>query len=343
MFATRRYAFLLVLLCMLLFYGALVVPLSFASTAPLPSAVSTDRFVPQDNNAPATVASAPALGLPISVTMAGNFQSELGCPGDWQPECVSTQLSYDADDDVWQGTWDIPAGEWEYKAALNGNWDENYGLNATPGGANIPLVLSDTTTVKFYYDDKTHWVTDNQYSVIATAAGSFQSEMGCPGDWSPDCLRSWLEDPDGDGVYSFVTTAIPVGNYEVKAALNESWDVNYGAGCAPGGANIPFSVAEDGTEIYFEYRADTHCLTVSVEGAPTGNISLLAAHWVLVDTIAWNVSCDEGDVFSLHYSATADLLLTPGGVTGGETITLTCDPAGLPASVQEKFPHSGNL
>ena len=51
---------------------------------------------------------------------------------------------------------------------------------------------------------------------IATVPGSFQSELGCPGDWEPDCLRSWLQDPDGDGTYSFETTAIPAGSYEAK-------------------------------------------------------------------------------------------------------------------------------
>ncbi len=72
-----------------------------------------------------------------------------------------------------------------------------------------------------------------------TAAGSFQSELGCPGDWQPDCLRSWLQDPDGDGIYTFSTTAIPAGSYEFKAALNESWDENYGAGGAPERGQYP--------------------------------------------------------------------------------------------------------
>ena len=69
------------------------------------------------------------------------------------------------------------------------------------------LNLGAGTSVKFYYDHKSHWVTDNQTSVIAVAPGSFQSELGCPGDWQPDCLRSWLQDPDGDGIYTFETTA----------------------------------------------------------------------------------------------------------------------------------------
>jgi len=68
---------------------------------------------------------------PTSVTIAGSLQSELGCPGDWQPECVATQLTYDASDTVWQGSFAVPAGSWEYKAPLNGGWTENYGQNAT--------------------------------------------------------------------------------------------------------------------------------------------------------------------------------------------------------------------
>ena len=130
----------------------------------------------------------------------------------------------------------VPAGSWEYKAALNDSWDENYGLNAQPDGPTSRSIWLEPTDVKFYYDDKTHWVTDNVDSVIAVAPGSFQSELGCSGDWDPGCLRSWLEDPDGDGIYSFATTALPAGSYETKVAINEAWDENYGEGGAPNGA-----------------------------------------------------------------------------------------------------------
>src|SRR5919204_738355 len=163
---------------------------------------------------------------PASVTIAGSLQSELGCPGDWQPDCAATHLTYDASDDVWQGTFTVPAGSWEYKAALNNSWDENYGLHAEAGGANVPLNLGTSRSVKFYYNHKSHWVADSVTSTIAVSPGSFQSELGCPGDWDPGCLRSWLQDPDGDGVYRFETTALPAGNYEGKVALNESWDEN---------------------------------------------------------------------------------------------------------------------
>ena len=44
----------------------------------------------------------PAAAEPATVTIAGSFQQELGCPGDWQPECAATHLTLDADDGVWQ-------------------------------------------------------------------------------------------------------------------------------------------------------------------------------------------------------------------------------------------------
>ena len=208
---------------------------------------------------------------PTTVTIAGSLQSEAGCPGDWDPACAVTHLAYDANDDVWQGTYSLPAGAYEYKAALNDSWTENYGVNAQLDGANIPLSLASAASVKFYYDHKSHWITDNQSSVIAVAAGSFQSELGCPGDWDPGCLRSWLEDANGDGIYTFETTALPAGSYETKVAIDEGWAENYGQGGVPDGSNIPFTVPSDHAAVTFSYVASTHVLTVTVadpQGAP---------------------------------------------------------------------------
>ena len=55
---------------------------------------------------------------PTSVTIPGSLQSELGCPGDWQPDCAATHLAFDGEDDIWQGVFSVPAGSWEYKASL---------------------------------------------------------------------------------------------------------------------------------------------------------------------------------------------------------------------------------
>ena len=143
---------------------ALVAVVLVASLLPVPAATAAD---------------------PLSVTIAGSLQSEAGCPGDWNPACAPTHLAYDATDDVWQAAFNLPAANYEYKAALNDSWDENYGPHAELNSLNnVPLALTSAGSVKFYYDHKSHWVTDNRSSVIAVAAGSFQSELGC-GDWDP--------------------------------------------------------------------------------------------------------------------------------------------------------------
>jgi pullulanase-type alpha-1,6-glucosidase len=277
---------------------------------------------------------------PASVTVAGSLQSELGCSGDWQPDCAATHLAFDPADGVWQGTFNVPAGNWEYKAPVNDSWSENYGAGGARDGANIPLNLAEASSVKFYFDYATKWITSNRNTTIAVAPGSFQSELGCPGDWDPSCLRSWLQDPDGDGIFTFTTTKLPAGNYEGKVALNESWDVNYGQGGAQNGANIAFTVPAACTPIFFSWDSTSKILTVGSQGAPRGNLALAQAHWVLRDTLAFRVTGPaDGQTFKLHVAADGGLALTPEAVTGGEDFTLTLDPAGLPDAVKAKFPH----
>ncbi len=241
---------------------------------------------------------------PSTVTLVGSLQTALGCAGDWDPGCSQSYLNYDAGDDVWQATFDLPAGSWEYKVALNNSWDENYGANGTPGGANIALNLPAATTVKFYYDHKSHWITDNFNTTIAVAPGSFQSELGCPGDWDPGCLRSWLQDVDGDGTFTASTTALPAGSYEFKVALYESWDINYGLGGEQNGPNVPFSVVTFPSTVTFSWDSSTHVPTVTVVGPGPG----------LDNDIWWD---------GVYHDSRSTLYRTPGGaVPSGTAVTL---------------------
>jgi hypothetical protein len=102
---------------------------------------------------------------PSAVVIPGNFQSELGCVadqvpvgGDWEPGCNYTRLTYNTASGLWEGTFDIPAGNWEYKVAINNSWGENYGLNGIPNGPNIPLNLCAPARITFKYNHSTHLV-----------------------------------------------------------------------------------------------------------------------------------------------------------------------------------------
>ncbi len=277
---------------------------------------------------------------PDSVTIAGSLQAALGCPGDWQPECAATQLVLDDADNIWQKTFTVPAGDWQFKAALNAGWAENYGANGTAGGDNISLSLAAAQDVKFYYSNKTHWVTSNVNSVIATAVGNFQALLGCPGDWQPDCLRSWLQDADGNGLYTFTTTALPVGDYEAKVALNEKWDESYG----DNGNNIQFSVATAKQKVVFTYDSINKKVYIGDE-LVAGDLKTAKAHWLTRDTIALNLdaSVAASATAKLHFAADASLSSSPAGVAGGDSITLSHDAAGLSDALKTKYPHLNDL
>ncbi|WP_444942871.1 pullulanase-type alpha-1,6-glucosidase [Microbulbifer sp. ZKSA006] len=269
---------------------------------------------------------------PTVVNIPGNLQSQLGCDGDWQPDCAATQLSYDSDDDKWQGSFWVAAGHWEYKAALNNSWDENYGWGGQRDGANISLSLDEAREVKFVYDHESHWISDNHNGVIATVAGNFQSLLGCPGDWQPGCLRSWMQDTDGDGTYTFTTSALPAAAYEFKVALHEGWEESYGNN----GANVSFTVTADYDEIYFAFDSNSKEVTVSNDGFAKGDLSSDKAHWVDASSFAWDIQ--EGDTVKLHYSDNAELKLEDGDIRSGGAIELTALTS-LPDSAQQKFPH----
>jgi pullulanase-type alpha-1,6-glucosidase len=277
---------------------------------------------------------------PDAVSVPGSTNSELGCAGDWMPDCDQVQLTLDPKDDIWKGTFTLPAGNYEYKVAIDRSWTENYGAGAVRDGPNIPLVLDAATDVTFYYDHGTHWVTTDVQDPIVTAPGSFQSELGCPGDWDPSCMRSWLQDPDADGTYTFSTTQIPEGAYEVKVTHGLTWDENYGAGGALNGSNIGFTVPA-GARTTFSYDIASHVLTVTTSQAgPAADLTQAKAHWLERDLIAWDLPANtQGWQFRLHYAPEGGLGVDAEAITGGDSVPLTLDPTGLPAAVQEAYPH----
>ena len=282
---------------------------------------------------------------PDAVSVPGTFDQQVGCSGDWQPDCAQIQLSRRANDDVWSTTLTLDAGTYEYKAALNKTFDVVYGQGGASPGANISLTVpADLTKVTFYYDNNTHWITTNLDGPVVTAAGSFQSELGCPGDWSPDCLRSWLEDPDGEGVYTFTTTRLPAGDYQVKAAVGLSWDESYGAGGSPTGANIDFTVPTDNAKVTFNYVAATHVLTV-LAGNGLPSLKPLKAFWLSRSYIGWNADTSTGTPVSyrLYAAPNGGLAAAADGITGGTSYPLTVNSAGLPAAVKAKFPAQAGL
>jgi pullulanase len=275
----------------------------------------------------------PAGEIPDTVNVPGTIQPLLGCPGEWQPDCAATMLEYNADDDVWMRTFDnLPAGSYEYKVAIDGSWTENYGAVADQDGANISLSVPADTAISFYYDHKTHWIADSVRQKIVTAPGTYQDEIGCQSDEAPDCMRSWLQDVDGDGIYLWQTNAIPAGDYEAQVAVN---------GTAQG-ERMTFKVSKDGEATTFAYDSNLDAMVVTAGGAAVSasNLREQKAHWVTRDTFAWNIQVDPEVSYKLLYSADASMVVSLFGLEGTyETLDLAPVAEGLPKEVMTKFPH----
>ncbi len=95
-----------------------------------------------------------AEGMRGMVNVPGSWQAEAGCPDDWLPECATTALT-DNGDGTYSGTFEIPAGEYEAKVALDGNWTLNYGVDGEFDGANYAFSVAADGPVTFTYDSAT--------------------------------------------------------------------------------------------------------------------------------------------------------------------------------------------
>jgi pullulanase-type alpha-1,6-glucosidase len=167
---------------------------------------------------------------------------------------------------------------------------------------------------------------------VVALVGSLQSELGCPGDWQPECAQTRLQPVDGSPGVFRATFDVPAGNHEYKVALNSTWDENYGAGGAPGGANI--ALAAPGGPVTFTYDHATHVISDDVPravGAERG------AHWLRSALIAWDAPAAAS--YRLHAAPRGGLTAEDGAISGGESFPLTRDGAGLPAAVRAQFPH----
>lgn len=195
----------------------------------------------------------------IDWVVAGNFQDDLpvsnSC-GEWNNACAATTMEDGNADGVFRFYGDgLPAGSYEYKIVESGNWNNSFPAN------NVPFT-ADGSQMRWYFQPGPNNVADNKSRCIATAVGSFQSEVG-GSDWAPDNLRTmmWQEEAGSDW-YSYTAT-IPAGSYEYKVARNEAWDVSYPAN------NVPFTLAADG-DITFRYNCATNEVRDSVNNPDTG-------------------------------------------------------------------------
>ncbi|MCC9177458.1 pullulanase X25 domain-containing protein [Arthrobacter sp. zg-Y750] len=122
----------------------------------LRDAVSVPEVPAEQHGAHPESVPEPSFPQPESVVLAGGFRSALGIT-DWDPAGTDLRFAFDRHDELWKLTVELPEGTYEYKVALNGSWDENYGHDAHRDGGNIEMQHAGGP-LTFLYDHATHSV-----------------------------------------------------------------------------------------------------------------------------------------------------------------------------------------
>jgi hypothetical protein len=91
------------------------------------------------------------------VNLPGSYQDKVGCGSAWDPACEATAMKL-GDDGKYTLTVQIPAGDYEFKVALDGAWTVNYGSDGKQDGPNYALKLAADSNVTFIYDPETQLV-----------------------------------------------------------------------------------------------------------------------------------------------------------------------------------------
>ncbi|GAA1851414.1 pullulanase-type alpha-1,6-glucosidase [Myceligenerans crystallogenes] len=126
----------------------------------------------------------------LFVTVPGSHNSEMGCAGDWTPDCEAARLTV-REDGTYAGTFEVPAGSYEFKVAVGGSWAENYGADGARDGANlaystgggpvtftwdpgtkVPAVETGTPGTPGEGGQAAHWVRENLVLVPAERFGT---------------------------------------------------------------------------------------------------------------------------------------------------------------------------
>ena len=200
------------------------------------------------------------------VVLVGSLQDELGAASDWNPADGAT-LFQPAGNGKYVFTGKLAAGNYDFKIAIGGSWDENYGKDGVKDGPNIALRLLHDHEVTFTYDAATHIVTYDyedmaeEQASLASAGRSFvvtgtvQTRAGGAKDWDPADKTTEMKDI-GNGFYAY-TMDLPAGPYFYKISVNGSWAENYGLNGNFDGANVQLTLDKP-EKVTFYYNDITH-------------------------------------------------------------------------------------
>lgn len=134
----------------------------------------------------------------------------------------------------------VPPANYQYKIAIGGKWDENYGMFGKPGGDNINLSVYKTQDITVYYSDLSH--------LSVTSLNYTFADIGLTGTSIP--ANTKMADNGLTGIYT-ATVTLPAGSYSnIKISWNDK------SGGAASYSVIPFTLS-DAKDVTFYFDPST--------------------------------------------------------------------------------------
>ena len=127
-------------------------------------------------------------------------------------DAASNQMTYDAELGLYVYTFEnVIKGTYEYKIAINGSWNENYGANGEANGDNIKVVVPSEQDVTIWYNASSH-------RSVCSVYYDMDADITLSGTGVAEGTK--LTDPDLTGTFS-VTVNLSAGTYsDLKVTYN---------------------------------------------------------------------------------------------------------------------------
>jgi maltose/maltodextrin transport system substrate-binding protein/arabinogalactan oligomer/maltooligosaccharide transport system substrate-binding protein len=119
--------------------------------------ILTGQMAPADALADGATQIRSAIGGAFAgmVNVPGSWQAaSTACEGDWDPACEGSALTQ-GEDGLWTASFELPAGDYEAKVAMDGGWTLNYGVDGVTDGDNYKFTMAADGTVTFTFDPAT--------------------------------------------------------------------------------------------------------------------------------------------------------------------------------------------
>ena len=147
--------------------------------------------------------------------------SIVGSMQEWSPDDPDYALT-ENDNNVWELTKLLSAGDYEYKVIEGDNWDAaNYPTT------NQSLNISSETIITWKVNQIDELVFDSEHPPIV--CGDFMNLIGAAENWDHTSILTQMVDNGiggdetaDDDIYTYQVDGIPVGVYECKIVLNNN-------------------------------------------------------------------------------------------------------------------------